>query len=586
MTEPTSAAAGAAKPWPAVTLAEANAMLTAPGSPFEMQTLTANGRTVRMWKNGPQTLREIFVMGRAHGDKTFLVYEDERVSFEAFSRAAIALARELQPRGVRKGDRVAVAMRNLPEWPVAMFGALLAGGIAVLLNAWWTGDELEYGLNDSGAKVAIIDAERLERIGPHLGNCPALESVLVSRLPASAALQGARPIARLESVIGAPEAWAALADRPLPDVAIAPEDDATILYTSGTTGSSKGALGTHRNGSYYVLATMFTAARSFLRRGEAVPQPDPNAPQRGNLIGIPLFHTTGCHVLMLPTLALGAKLVMMRKFEAERALQLLERERCSGTVGVPAIAMQLVEHPNRDKYDLSALEGMAYGGAPAASDLPARVREAWPKAAPSLGWGMTETCSGVTTHGAEDYLNRPESSGPPLPICDIKVVDDDGRTLPPGKVGELMAYGPNVVKGYWNKPEATRDTFIDGWMKTGDLAWIDEEGFLYVVDRKKDMLIRGGENIYCIEVEDALYKHPAVLDAAVVGIPHRMLGEEPGAVVHLKPGMQAGEAELRAFVGERIAAYKVPVRIVILSDTLPRNANGKVLKAELRKLFA
>jgi long-chain acyl-CoA synthetase len=584
MTETSGAAAG--KLWPAVSLAEAHAMLTRPGSTFEMETRTIGARTVRTWKNGPQSLRDIFLAGRAHGSKTFLVYEDERVSFEAFARASIAVAHELQARGVQKGDRVAIAMRNVTEWPVAVYGALLTGAIAVLVNAWWTGPELQYGLVDSGARVALLDAERLERLAPHLSHCPALEGVLVCHTGDGSLPPASRPVRRLEDVIGPPSSWERLAALPMPDVAIAPEDDATILYTSGTTGGPKGALATHRNGSCYVLGGMLGAARNFLRRGEPVPAPDPNAPQKSVLIGIPLFHTTGFHVILLPALASGAKVVMMRRFDAERALELLARERCTATTGVPAIAMQLVEHAARDKYDLSALEAVAYGGAPAASDLARRVKEAWPKAAPSLGWGMTETCGGVASHSAEDYLNRPDSSGPALPICDLRIVDDDGRALPPGEVGELLAYGPNIAKCYWGKPEATAATFIDGWMKTGDLAWLDEEGFLYIVDRKKDMLIRGGENIYCIEVEDALYRHPAVLDAAVVGIPHRLLGEEPGAVVQLKPGTQASEAELRAFVAGHLAAFKVPVAIKFMSGELPRNANGKIMKAELRKLFA
>jgi long-chain acyl-CoA synthetase len=253
---------------------------------------------------------------------------------------------------------------------------------------------------------------------------------------------------------------------------------------------------------------------------------------------------------------------------------------------VPAIAWAIVEHPERHKYDLSSLEAVAYGGAPAAADLVKRIGEELPKSAPAIGWGMTETSSTFTHHFAEDYVFRPESSGPALPVCDMKIVDDKGATLPPGATGELWARGPNIVAGYWNKPQASAETFVDGWVKTGDIAKIDEEGFLFVLDRKKDMLIRGGENIYCIEVENALFEHPDIIDAAVVGIPHRTLGEEPGAVVTLKPGARVSEQEMRAFVAERLAAFKVPVRIVARDDMLPRNPNGKILKNQLKPLFA
>ncbi len=266
-------------------------------------------------------------------------------------------------------------------------------------------------------------------------------------------------------------------------------------------------------------------------------------------------------------------------------MQLIERERVTSAGGVPTIAWQIIEHPARPAYDLSSLESMAYGGAPAAPELVRRIREVFPTSAPGIGWGMSETSSTFTGHSAEDYVHRPDSSGPALPVCDMKVVAPDGSTLPVGEVGELWVRGPNVVRGYWNKPEATAATFVGGWLRTGDLARLDDEGFVFIVDRMKDMLIRGGENIYCIEVEDALYRHPCVMDAALIGLPHHTLGEEPAAVVALKPGAHATEADLRSHVAGLLAAFKVPVRIVFQQGTLPRNANGKILKKELRALF-
>ena len=573
----------AVKDFPAMSLAQADAALTRPGSPFETQERDIRGVRTRVWKNAPPTMRELFLLARSHGSKTFVVYDDERVSYEAFGRAALAIAAALQQAGVKKGDRVAIAMRNLPEWPAAFFGCLLAGGVATPLNAWWTGPELQYGLNDSGAKIAFVDRERLERLFEHLHNCPALERVFVSRENEEVAHPS---VTKLESIVGAVNSWNLLPDRPLPDVALDPEDDATILYTSGTTGKPKGALGTHRNCTTSVLVRPFGMARGFLRRGEPLPPPDPNAPQKSSLMVVPLFHVTGCHAAMIPSLAMGAKIVFMHKWDPELAMDLIQRERITGAGGVPTIVWQLLEHPALGKYDLSSLESFAYGGAPAAAELVSRLKQKFPNAVLGTGWGMTETSGAFTGHQAEDYVLHPTSCGPALPTGDMKIVDDAGRELPTGGVGELWVKGPNVVKGYWRNPDATAATFVDGWLRTGDIARLDDEGFCYILDRAKDMLIRGGENIYCIEVENALHEHPAVIDAALVAIPHHSLGEEPGAVVTLKPGTAASEDELRAFVAERLAAFKVPVKILFSADMLPRNPTGKILKSELKRLFA
>jgi long-chain acyl-CoA synthetase len=570
--------------WPAMSLAEAHRLLTAPGARFEMDTADIGGVKTRVWKNAPPSLREVAMIARMYGARDFIVYENDRVTYESFYRAVMNMAHEFQKQGVMKGDRIAIIMRNLPEWPVAFYAAGIIGAVATPLNAWWTGPELEYGLVDSGAKICVTDAERLERISEHLVNCPDLERVYVSRY----ADELPNPIvARLEDVLGAVNDWIELPDLAMPDVALATDDEATILYTSGTTGRPKGALGTHRNMLSNIFASGSATARNFLRRGEPVPVADPlNDPQRCALLSVPFFHATGCFAILNPTLVTGGKLVLMRKWDAEQAMQLIEREKVNLAGGVPTIAWQLIEHPARAKYDLSSLETVSYGGAPSAPELVRKIVETFPKSLPGNGWGMTETSATCTTHSAEDYENRPDSCGPAVPVCDLKIVDPDGRTLPPGEVGELWARGPNIVKGYWNKPEATRETFVDGWVKTGDLARLDEEGFCFIIDRAKDMLIRGGENIYCIEVENVLYEHPAVMDAAIVAVPHHTLGEEPGAVVHLKPGYRASELELREFVAGKLAAFKVPVKVVFWPETLPRNANGKILKTELKKIFA
>ena len=569
-------------PYPALSLAEAHRRLTAPGSPFEMAEADIRGERQRIWKNTPPTLREVFAVGRAFGDKTFLVYEGERASFEAFARAAVCCARELQALGVGKGDRVAIAMRNVPEWPVAFFGTILIGAVAVPINAWSAGPEMHYVLEDSGARVAVVDAERFERLKPHIGQCPDLRVVLVSRATTPLDHPQAESWERL---IGRTGDWAGLPVFDLPAVELGPDDDATIFYTSGTTGKPKGALGTHRNVCSTLFARPYGMAVAALRRGEAPPAPDPQAPQKSALLSVPFFHVTGCISTMIPMLAAGMKLVTMRRWDVVEALKLIERERINGAGGVPTIAWQLIEHPDFAKYDTSSLEGFSYGGAPAAADLVRRLKVAAPASQLATAWGMTETSAPFTIVLGEDYETHPTTCGYALPVGDMRIVGPNGDDRPLGEAGELWVRGPMVVKGYWHNGQATEQTFGGGWLRTGDIARLDEEGFCYIVDRAKDMLIRGGENIYCVEVENALAAHPDVIDAAVVGRPHRELGEEPVAVVTLKPGSALTEASLRAFAAERIAGFKAPVRIIMQEEMLPRNANGKILKRELRKLF-
>ena len=564
--------------WPATSLADARAALTAPGAKFEMDTIDIRGVPTRVWKNAPPSLRWLAEASRMHGERLLSIYEDERVTYEANYRAIAALANELVALGVGKGDRVALAMRNLPEWPVAFFAATAIGAIMVPLNAWWTGAELEYGLKDSGAVLLILDDERHQRLQLHYDQLPELRHILVAR--ATGSLDGMA--SRLEEVIGTPHDWAMLPEQPLPPATIDTDDDATIFYTSGTTGAPKGALGTHRNLMTNIMSAGYGGARAYLRRGAPIPEPEP----RVMLTVIPLFHVTACSATLMGVIAGGSTMIYMRKWDPVRAMQIIEREKVNVTGGVPTIAWQLIEHPERHNYDLSSIEAIAYGGAPSAPELVKKIYEEF-GALPGNGWGMTETMATVTSHSGEDYLNRPTSAGPPVATADLEIRDDDGLTvLPTGEVGELWARGPMIVKGYWHKPEASAATFIDGWVRTGDLARLDEEGFVYIVDRAKDMIIRGGENIYSTEVENCLYAHPAVTDCALIGLPHRTLGEEPAAVVHLAPGMAASEAELQAWVKERLAAFKTPVAVRFVAETLPRNANGKILKRELGALFA
>jgi steroid-24-oyl-CoA synthetase len=560
----------------APSISDVTAALTAPGQLFEMEEVVIRGLRTRTWKNAPPSLRAVLESSRTHGTADFLVYEDDHVTFEQHFRAVATLAHRLvDEHGVRPGDRVAIAMRNFPEWSIAFWAAASVNAVVVPLNAWWTGPELEYGLADSGSIVLFCDGERAERLADHLPGLEALRTTIVAKVEPGTSLPAGA--VTFEDAIGPVDA-----DAELPDVAIDPEDDATIFYTSGTTGRPKGALGTQRNICTNLLSLVYSQARGAARSTPAGAPPSAPAGPNVYLLSVPFFHATGCHSILVPNLAFGGKIVIMRKWDAGRALELIERERVTTFGGVPAMVWQVLEHPDFAERDISSVRSIGYGGAPAAPELVRRIEALFPGRTPSNGYGLTETSSVTTLNVGEDYVRKPDSVGVPVPVVDVKVVDALGGALPVGEIGELWIKGPNVVKGYWAKPEATAETFTDGWLHSGDVARLDDEGFVFIVDRAKDMVIRGGENVYCVEVEAALFEHPAVTDAAVIGIPHHVLGEEVGAVVHLAPGLSASEAELQRWVGERLAAFKVPVRIWFFEEPLPRNANGKIMKRELK----
>ena len=558
----------------APSIPEVTALLTAPGSPFELGEAEIRGVRTRTWANAPASLRDVLTSSRERGDQRFLVYEDERMTFAEHHDAVATLAARLVERyGIVKGDRVAIAMRNYPEWSVAFWAAATVGAVVVPLNAWWTGAELEYGLSDSGARLVFADAERVERLAPHLDALD-LAGVVVAKGEAAPGVE------RWGDVLGD-----VVAGAELPDVALDPEDDATIFYTSGTTGRSKGALGTHRNICTNLVSLAFATARGALRSGAepAAPAADADgAEQNAYLLSVPFFHATGCHSVLVANLAFGGKIVIMHKWDPERALELIERERVTTFGGVPSMVWQVLESPNFERTDISSVKSIGYGGAPAPPELVRRIEAMFPGRTPSNGYGLTETSSVSTINNGADYLRKPDSVGVPVPVVEVQVVDPDGRLLPEGDVGELWIKGPNVVKGYWNKPEATEATFTDGWLHSGDVARIDDEGFVFIVDRAKDMVIRGGENVYCAEVEAALFEHPSVTDAAVIGVPHKILGEEVGAVVVLRDGAEATAEELQAHVRERLAAFKAPTHVFFRTEPLPRNPAGKVLKRDLR----
>ncbi|MFC0863891.1 class I adenylate-forming enzyme family protein [Sphaerimonospora cavernae] len=550
-----------------MTREQVQAQLTAPGQLFEMEEAEVGVHKIRTWKHAPSTFRALLEITRFHGDKVFVVYSDERYTYEEHFRLAATLAHRLvDDYGVRKGDRVAIAMRNYPEWIVSFSAALAVGAVAVPLNAWWTEQELTYGLADSGAKVVIADGERAERLSG--AGLP----VIVTRGDGADRANWA--------------SWAEVlgevrADVTLPPVEVGPEDPATIFYTSGTTGRPKGALGSNLNLGQAPMTVAYATMRGVALSGR---DPAGAAGKRTNtLLAVPLFHATGCFAVLLTTMFSGGGLVLMYKWDAGVALELIEREKVTGMTGVPTNAWQLLSHPSLRDRDISSLGSISYGGAPAPPKLLERVTELLPGRTPSNGYGMTETSALAIYNSGRDYLAKPDSIGHPLAVVDVKVCDPLGEELPPGQVGELCVRGPIVIMGYWNRPGATAETFVDGWLHTGDLARVDEEGFVYVVDRAKDMVIRGGENVYCAEVEAALFEHPAVDDAAVIGIPDDELGEQVGAVVRFRPGSAATTEELREFLRGRLAAFKVPVRFWFRDAELPRNPGGKVLKTLLRQ---
>jgi len=581
------------------TLAEVTATLTAPGQAFEMEDLTIHGIPTRTWKSAPGTLRSVLELSSLHGDKDFLVYEDERITFAEHYRIAAGLATQLVERfGVTKGDRVAIAMRNLPEWVMAFWASIAAGAVVVPINAWWTGAEIAYGLSDSGSSVVFVDEERKGRILPHLDDIPDLRTMVVCNEehdPAGGrrASEGStvdRTDGSRLPVIPFADLVAELPSEPaLPDAAIEPDDDATIFYTSGTTGRPKGAVGTHRNSASNLMNLFFVSTVGTMRRSGTVADVT-GGTQNANLLSVPLFHATGCHAVLVSNTAAGGKLVMMHHFDPERALELIERERISIFGGVPAMVMQVIDSPNFSKRDTSSVRSISYGGAPCPPDLVRRIKQHFPGGAPGNGYGLTETSAMTTMNSGDDYVRKPDSVGPPAPVCDVAVVPEEyegdeppaDQGVDPERTGELWIKGPNVVRGYWNRPEETAMSFTRGWLHTGDVARIDEEGFVHIVDRAKDMIIRGGENVYCVEVEAALFEHPAVADCAVIGVPHPVLSEEVGAVIVLRPGQEVGADELARFVGERLAAFNVPSRFWFRAVPLPRNPAGKVLKRELR----
>ena len=572
-----------------LSMAEATAQMTAPGSMFETERTTVDGIEMTVWKHAPSTLRQILDLSLAHASRDFLVYEGQRFTFDQHYRAASTLAHRLLASGIVKGDRVAIASRNLPQWVIAFWGSVLTGAVVVPINAWWTPEELGYGLSDSGASVLFVDEERLERVRSQFDELPELTTVVViSEDPQRPARLGAHHV-RVRTIDFNEFVGDVNPSATPPEIDIATDDDVTMFYTSGTTGQPKGAVGTHRNAVTNLMNLFFVAARAALRFGSGTVDAGESVPN-ANLLSVPLFHATGCLATMITNTASGGKLVMMHHFDAGQALALIESERVTMFGGVPTIAMQILDHPDFATFDTSSVKSVSYGGAPSPPELVRRIRAAFPTGQPGNGYGLTETSAAVCVNGADDYLDKPNSCGPAVPVAELAIVPEDfdgdepTPDLPSGPdvVGELWIKGPNVVRGYWKKPEATAKSFSKGWLRSGDIARIDEDGFVFIVDRAKDMIIRGGENVYSVIVEAAIFEHPDVADCAVVGLPNSTMGEEVAAVIVLRPGRVLEAEAINRHVARHLARFEVPTRIFFRADPLPRNPQGKVLKRELR----
>jgi len=553
-------------------LAEAGDALLAPGASHELRTERIDGREMRVYANAPRTLRDALAAGRVHGDRDFVVYGGERWSFDRFFREADRLGHLLvHDFGIAGGDRVAIAMRNYPEWMAAYTAIVSVGAVAVPLNSWGRAEELEYGLTDAGAKLAICDRQRLDYLSDQLPDL-GIEAVV-------ARADGDLP----DFAHHWSELQARAGDVAMPDAAIEPADVAMIMYTSGTTGKPKGAVSTNLAICQALFNFEFHAAVSAMANPDIIGRVMAAGFEPSTLLAVPLFHVSGCFAVFMLNLRGGRKTVIMYKWDVEQALRSIERERITTFTGVPAMSLALLESPLFERSDTSSLFAVGLGGAATPPHLAELIARKMPDSYPGTGYGMTETCATGANCTGEAFLTLPGVAGGISPIVEIRTVDENGRDLPRGEPGEIYVRSPTNVREYWNLPEASAETFRGGWLATGDVGYVDENDFLFVVDRIKDMVIRGGENIYPVEVENCILEHPDVIEVAAFGVPHDTLGEELVATVHGESDLS--EEDVRRWVGERLAGFKVPAHVTLRSEPLPKNATGKILKKQLRRAY-
>jgi acyl-CoA synthetase (AMP-forming)/AMP-acid ligase II len=541
------------------TLEEIEARLLAPGAPFELGPARVLGETVRVFKQGPATLVDLLRGSAGHGDAEYLVCDGRRLSFAEHVRRVGALARSLRDDfGVGPGDRVAILAANHPEWILTYWATLALGAVAVGLNGWWAADEIRYGVADCEPQVLVGDRKRLARV---------------------AGLDLGVPVVEIETE------FAGLLREPagLPEVAVDPDQPATILYTSGTTGRPKGAVTTHRSILTFVRASLFHGLRLLLS-SQAPGGPAPATGPSCMLVNAPLFHVSGLYTGAVLPLATGVKTVWTtRRFEPAHVLETIEGERVTNWGPLGNMLHRLAAHPELGRYDLSSVRGIGSGGAPVSEEMLARMRRLFPNARASvgLGYGLTESSSAVTMIFGEELERHPGSVGRPLPTVELEIRDEEGKAAPEGVEGEIHLRGPQVMREYWRRPEATREAILAGrWLRTGDWGRL-VAGRLYVNSRRRDLILRGGENVYPAEIELCLEAHPDVAEAAVLGVDHPELGQEVLAVVVPARGARLDPDALRSHVAERLAYFKVPAHFEVRHEALPRNAAGKVVKSLL-----
>lgn len=546
-----------------MTRGQAIAQLTAPGQDYELIDGNAFGRPCLAFKNGPQTLRDLFEDNLS--DETFIVYDGERLSYnEMYSRAAKIANILIDQYDIQSGDRVAISMRNYPEWIMCFCAITSIDAIAVAMNSLWNADEMAYGLNDSGSKVLFADQERLDNLVDIMGK------VDVQAIAIRPQKEMAYP--NLADLIDSCDA------QTMPVRAPGPQDIATLLYTSGSTGHPKGVASSHFNLMSALLSWELDGHCGMLVKDIS---PTELPYQSATLLAVPLFHATGSHAIFLQSYRAQRKIVSMYKWDPVQAAELIEAEQIASFIAPAAMTGDLVQEARRTNRDLSTLMSVGGGGAPRAPEQVKNIDDAFEQAMPGTGWGMTETNAIGTGIGGQDYLDRPASSGRCSPVLELKVINEAGSELPANERGELLVRGASVFQGYWNRPDANAEVFIDDdWMKTGDVAYLDDEGFLFIVDRIKDLVIRGGENIGCGEVEAALLEHPLILEASVYAVPDERLGEEVGATFYSEDAL--AEDELREFLGTKLSRFQIPRYIWSNDEPLPRTASGKILKRQLR----
>ena len=547
--------------------------MTGPGGAFEIEEINVRGFPMRTYKAAPPSLREVWLSSLAFSERPYLVFEDETLTYGETHDRVNRMAAWMRASGLKPGDRVAIALRNFPEWMQCYWAVVSSGLTVVGMNAWWVEDEMDYALKDASPKLLFADEERLARFEGLRAHYPDLPVVGIR-------CEARDWVTPFESIMQS--------EPSLPDLVIDPDSDACIFYTSGTTGRPKGAQQTHRGCVHNILNMGFwggcLAQTMHLVKGTPLPDPT-TAPPGSALVTTPLFHVTANNCLAHAMTLGGGTLVHMYKWDAGAALALIEREKVTNLTGVPVMSRELITHPDFDKYDTSSLISVGGGGAQLQPDLVGKIDQSITNARPSTGYGMTETCGIITSVGGDFFVDKPDSCGPAMPSFEVKTIDSEGNQTH-GTPGELLVRGAPVIKGYLNRVEATKESITEGWLHTGDVATIDDTGFIFIVDRVKDMVLRGGENIYCSEVESVLFQIDALAECSVFGVPDDRLGEEVGAAIYLKPNQKATPDDIRSFCATLMAKHKIPRYLWILEAPLPRNASGKFLKRELRDHLA